>query len=55
MNVRIERRTETVTSAQFDVGLFGSKSMGRLMARQIVFEKAEAGAFLHCWHPTENN
>ena len=54
MNVRIEHCTETMTSAQFDVGLFGS-NMGRLMARQIVFEKAEAGAFLHSWHPTEYN
>jgi hypothetical protein len=51
LNVLIERRTETLTYALFDVGLFGSKSLGRLMARQIVFEMAEAGAFLRNRHP----
>ena len=51
LNVLIERRTETLTYALFDVGLFGSKSLGQLMARQIVFEMAEAGAFLRNRHP----
>jgi hypothetical protein len=51
LELRIERRTRTVTYARFDVGWFGSKSMGRLMARQIVFEMTEAGAFLRNWHP----
>jgi hypothetical protein len=55
MDVLIERRTETMTYARFDVGLFGSKAMGRLMVRQIVFEMAKAGAFLRGWHPSEDN
>lgn len=53
MEVLVERRTETMTYARFDVGLFGSKSMGRLMARQTIFEMSEAGAFLRNWHPDE--
>ena len=55
MEILIGRRTETMTYARFDVGLFGSKSMRRLMARQIVFEMAEASAFLRNWHPEEDN
>ena len=47
----IERRTATVTYARFDVGWFGSRSMARLMARQIISEITEAGAFLRNWHP----
>ena len=55
MEVLIERRTETMTYARFDVGLLGPKSMGRLMARQIVFEMVEADAFIRGWLPNENN
>jgi hypothetical protein len=53
LDVLIERRTETMTYARFDVGWFGSRAMGRLMARQIVFEMTEAGAFLRDWQPAE--
>lgn len=45
----IESHTDTVTSIQFDVGLWGSQAFGRLMARQIVFELDESGAFLEDW------
>jgi hypothetical protein len=51
----IERRTETLTWARFNVGLFGSTSIGRLMARQIIVEVAEAKDFLRDWHPEEDN
>jgi len=51
LHVFIERRTETVTYARFSVGLFGSKTMGQLMVRQIIFEMTEAGAFLREWEP----
>jgi hypothetical protein len=47
----IERRTDTVTSLQFDVGWFGSVALGRLVARQIIFELKDAGAFLEDWTP----
>ncbi len=53
LNVLIRRRTATVTYVRFDVGLFGTTSTGRLMARQIVFEMVEAGTFLRKWHPEE--
>jgi len=55
LEMLIERRTETVTWAQFDVGWFGSSSIGRLMARQIVIEMAEADKFLRDWHPAEDD
>ena len=51
----IERRTETLTRARFNVGLFGSESIGRLMARQIIVEVANAKDFLRDWHPTEDD
>jgi hypothetical protein len=53
LQILIERRTETVTYARLNVGWFGSRSMGRLMARQIVYEMIEAKAFLRSWHPQE--
>jgi len=53
LQILIERRTETVTYARLDVGWFGSRSMGRLMARQIVYEMIEANAFLRNWYPEE--
>ncbi len=55
IEILIERRTETLTWAQFDVGAFGSTSIGRLMARQIVVEMAEADKFLRDWHPGEED
>ena len=55
LEILIERRTETVTWARFDVGWFGSTSIGRLMARQIVVEMAEADKFLRDWHPAEEH
>jgi len=45
----IERRTDTMTSIVFDVGWFGSIAFGRLMARQIIAELDQAGAFLEDW------
>jgi hypothetical protein len=53
LDIIIERRTATVTYIRFNVGLFGTTSTGRLMARQIVFETIEAGVFLRKWHPEE--
>ena len=44
--IKIERRTETLTWIRFDVGFFGEKSVGRLMARQIKIEIMDMGAFL---------
>ena len=55
LEIVIERRTETLTWARFNVGLFGSTSIGRLMARQIVVEMAEADKFLRDWHPAEGD
>lgn len=51
IKIRIEPRTETMTSILFDVGWTGSIAFGRLMARQINFELEEAGAFLVDWTP----
>ena len=53
LEILIERRTETMTYARFNVGWFGSKSMGRLMARQIVYEMIEAKTFLRDYRPEE--
>ena len=55
LGILIERRTETLTWVRFNVGLFGSPSIGRLMARQIIVEVAEANDFLRDWHPTEDD
>ena len=55
LEILVERRTETLTRVRFNVGLFGSTSIGRLMARQIVFEIAEADKFLRDWHPAEDD
>lgn len=51
IDLLIERRTDTVTSIQFDVGWRGSLAFGRLMARQIIFELDQSGAFLEDWSP----
>jgi hypothetical protein len=53
IDIKIERRSETVTYARFSVGLFGSKSMGQLLVRQIIFELNAEGKFLREWHPEE--
>lgn len=55
IDILIERRTATLTWARFNVGAFGSTSIGRLMARQIVVEMAEADKFLRDWHPAEED
>ena len=55
LEILIERRTATVTRARFNVGLFGSTSICRLMARQIVIEMSAAGKFLRDWHPAEDD
>jgi hypothetical protein len=55
LEILIVRRTATLTWARFNVGLFGSTSIGRLMARQIIVEVAEADDFLRDWHPTEDD
>ena len=55
LEILIERRTETVTWVGFNVGRFGSASIGRLMARQIVIEMVEADKFLRDWHPAEGD
>jgi hypothetical protein len=49
IDVRIERRTDTVTSLRIDVGLFGTKGMGRVMLEQIIDEVAKAGGYLEDW------
>ena len=54
INVRVERRTDALTWIRFDVGLFGPISMSRLMARQIKFEIAKAGAYLRDFTPEED-
>ena len=53
MDVRVERRTDTLTWIHLDVGIFGLISMSRLMARQIKFEIAIAGAYLRDWSPEQ--
>ena len=55
IEILIKRRTETVTSVRFDVGSFGSPSLGRLMARQVIYEMAETNKFLREWHPAEGD
>ena len=55
VKILIERRTETVTYARFSVGLFGSRAIGHLMVRQIIFEMNEEDKFLRDWHPVETD
>ena len=55
LEIVIERRIETLTRARLNLGWSGSTSIGRLMARQIVFEMVEAGKFLRDWHPAEDD
>lgn len=55
VSISIQRRTEYVTWVGFDVGTFGSTSLGRLMARQIIVEVENAGKFVGDWNPIEVN
>ena len=53
LDARIERRTETVTYARFSVGLFGSRTVGQLLVRQIIFELRKEGKFIRDLEPVE--
>jgi len=55
IELKVERRTETITSILFDVGWFGSVAFGRLMANQIIFELIETDSFLEDWTPEVHN
>jgi hypothetical protein len=55
LDILIERRTNTVTLVQFNVGMHGPISIGRLMARQIITEMEKAGKFLGDWQSEESN
>ncbi len=52
LNVKIERRSETVSGILIDVGRFGRAGMGALLQQQILDELAEAGAYLETWSRT---
>ena len=45
----IERRSDTMTSINFDVGWFGSVAFGRLVAQQIISELNNSDSFLEDW------
>ncbi|MEJ2731658.1 MAG: hypothetical protein P8185_24640 [Deltaproteobacteria bacterium] len=51
----IDRRSDTMTSLQFDVGWFGSIAFGHLMVRQIIDELIDSGGFLEDWEPLKGN
>jgi len=53
LNILIERRTDTVTYARMSVGWFGSRTVGQLLARQIIFELNRDGKFLRNLEPVE--
>lgn len=53
LNIHIERRTETVTYARMSVGWFGSRTVGQLLVRQIIFELQKEGKFLRDLEPVE--
>ena len=53
LDARIERRTETVTYARFSVGLFGSRTVGQLLVRQIIYELQTEDKFLRDFEPVE--
>ena len=53
LNILIERRTETVTYARMNVGWFGSRTVGQLLARQIIFELSNENKFLRDFEPVE--
>jgi hypothetical protein len=49
VKVLIERRTDTLTYIQIDVGLFGSKGLALVMINQIIHEIASEGKYLQEW------
>jgi len=49
VKVLIERRTDTLTYIQIDVGLFGSKGLALVMINQIIHEIATSGDYLQDW------
>ena len=49
IDLRIERRTDTMTYILFDVGWFGSVAFGRLVFRQIIYQLGEADDFDKYW------
>ena len=49
VKVLIERRTDTLTYIQIDVGLFGSKGLAIVMINQIIEEIASKGKYLQEW------
>lgn len=55
IDILVERRTDTMTSIKFNVGWFGSVALGRLVARQIIFELHKSGSFLEDWSSMTNN
>lgn len=51
IKLSIARRTDTLTSMQYDVGWFGPIAFGRILDNQIIFELTAADAFLGGWSP----
>lgn len=51
----IERRSDRMTSLEFDVGWFGSVALGHLLVRQIIDELIDSGDFLEDWEPLKGN
>ena len=49
VRVLIERRTDTLTYIQIDVGFFGSKGLALVMINQIIHEIASEGKYLQDW------
>ena len=49
VKVFIERRTDTLTYIQIDVGLFGSKGLALVLINQIIHEIAIEGKYLQEW------
>ena len=49
VKVHIERRTDSLTYIQIDVGLFGSKGLAIVMTNQIMHEIASEGKYLEEW------
>ena len=55
ITVRIERRTETVTWARFDVDSDNNLGMATLLGRQTIDELKKANAFLVDWSDKSTN
>jgi hypothetical protein len=49
VKVLIERRTDTLTYVEIDVGLFGSKGLAIFMINNIIHEIASEGKYLEGW------